>query len=71
MLWFSKQKETFKYWDFMLEDTYIRFCVGSIIFLFSRSVMSDSLQSPGLQHTRLPCPSPFPGVYTNLCLLSQ
>ena len=55
----------------MLEDTYIRFCVGSVIFLFSRSVMSDSLQSPGLQHTRLPCPLPFPGVYTDLCPLSQ
>ena len=24
--------------------------------------MSDSLQPTGLQHTRLPCPSPFPGV---------
>ena len=27
---------------------------------FSRSVMSDSLQPHGLQHTRLPCPSPAP-----------
>ena len=34
------------------------------------SVMSDSLWSYGLQHTRLPCPSPFPGVCSNLCLLS-
>ena len=25
---------------------------------FSRSVLSDSLQPHGLQHTRLPCPSP-------------
>ena len=29
---------------------------------FSRSVMSDSLRPHGLQHTRLPCPSPTPGV---------
>ena len=29
---------------------------------FSHSVMSSSLQSHGLQHTRLPCPSPAPGV---------
>ena len=28
--------------------------------LFSHSVVSDSLQSHGLQHTRLPCPSPSP-----------
>ena len=27
---------------------------------FSCSVMSDSLQPHGLQHTRLPCPSPMP-----------
>ena len=28
---------------------------------FSRSVVSDSLRPHGLQHTRLPCPSPTPG----------
>ena len=33
--------------------------------LFSCSVMSDSLQPHGLQHTRLPCPSPTPRVYSN------
>ena len=38
---------------------------------FSPSVMSDSLQRHGLQHTRLPCPSPTPGVYSNSCRLSQ
>ena len=32
---------------------------------FSRSVMSDSLQPHGLQHTRPPCPSPTPGVHPN------
>ena len=34
---------------------------------FSCSVMSDSLQPHGLQHTRLPCPSPTPGAYSNSC----
>ena len=29
---------------------------------FSSSVVSDSLQPHGLQHTRFPCPSPTPGV---------
>ena len=38
---------------------------------FSRSVMSDSLRSHGLQHTRPPCPSPTPGVYPNSCPLSR
>ena len=38
---------------------------------FSGSVMSDSLQPHGLQHTRLPCPSPAPKGYANSCPLSQ
>ena len=33
--------------------------------------MSDSLQPHGLQHTRLPCPSPTPRVYSNSCPLSR
>ena len=33
--------------------------------------MSDSLQPHGLQHTRTPCPSPSPGVYSNSCPLSR
>ena len=34
---------------------------------FSRSVMSDSLWPHGLQHARLPCPSPTPGACSNSC----
>ena len=34
---------------------------------FSCSVVSGSLQPHGLQDTRLPCPSPTPGVYSNSC----
>ena len=34
---------------------------------FSHSVMSDSLQPHGLQHTRPPCPSPTPRMYSNSC----
>ena len=37
---------------------------------FSHSVLSNSLQPHGLQHSRLPCPSPTPRVYSNLCPLS-
>ena len=39
--------------------------------LFSCSVMSDSLQPQGLQHARILCPSPSPGVCSNSCPLSQ
>ena len=38
---------------------------------FSRSVVSDSLWPHGLQHDRLPCPSPTPGAYSNSCPLNQ
>ena len=34
---------------------------------FSRSVMSDSLWPHGLQHARLPCPSPAPRACSNSC----
>ena len=39
--------------------------------LFSCSVVSNSLRSHGLQHTRLPCPSPTLGACSNSCPLSQ
>ena len=38
---------------------------------FSHSVVSDSLQPHGLQHTRLPCSSPTPRAYSNSCPLSR
>ena len=39
--------------------------------MFSCSVVSGSLWPHGLQHTRLPCPSPSPRACSNSCLLSQ
>ena len=38
-----------------------------VVLQFSRSVVSDSLQPHGLQHTKLPCPSPTPGASSNSC----
>ena len=34
---------------------------------FSHSVMSNSLQPHGLQHARLPCPSPTPRACSDSC----
>ena len=48
----------------------IRLCAGQVS-QFSCSVMFDSLWSCGLQHTRPPCPSPTPRVYSNSCPLSR
>ena len=39
--------------------------------MLSRSIVSDSWRPHGLQHTRPPCPSPTPWVYSNSCPLSQ
>ena len=38
---------------------------------FSRSVVSHSLQPLGLQHARLPCPSPTPRAHSNSCPWNQ
>ena len=37
---------------------------------FSHSVMSNSLRQHGLQHARIPCPSPTPRACPNSCPLS-
>ena len=39
--------------------------------LFNRSVVSNSLQPHGLQHSRLPCPPLSAGVCANSCPLSD
>ena len=55
-----------------LSQGYLRSCLlGFSSVQFSRSVMSDTLRSHKLQHARLPCPSPTPGVLSNLCPLSR
>ena len=46
-------------------------CLGYSSVQLNCSVVSDSLRPCGMQHTRLPCPSPTPGVYSNSCPLSQ
>ena len=46
----------------------VNICKGSSKFnsvQLSRSVMSDSLRPHESQHTRPPCPSPYPGVHSD------
>ena len=40
------------------------------LLLFSLSAVSNSSQPHGLQHMRLPCPSPYLGASSNSCPLS-
>ena len=42
-------------------------CFMFNVFLFSHSVVSNSLRPHGLQHARLPCPSPISRVCSNSC----
>ena len=49
----------------------IAFLPRSSSLQFSCSVVSYSLWPHGLQHTRLPCPSPTPRACSNSCPLSQ
>jgi len=46
-------------------------CFGLSSVQFSFSVMSNSLWPRGLQHARLPCPSPTPRAYSNSCPLHR
>ena len=41
------------------------------LLLFNCLVLSDSLWPHGLQHARLPCPSPSPGACSNSCPSSR
>ena len=45
-------------------------CVGNGV-QFSHSVVSDSLWPHGLQRTKLLCPLPTPGAYSNSCPASR
>ena len=51
----------------------LKFTVGrlDLSVQFSCSVVSNSLRSHGLQHARLPCPSPTPGACSNSCPSSR
>ena len=65
--WSCKESDT-------TEHTCTYFSLDSIpiqVIQFSCSVMSNSLRSQGLQHARLPCPSPTLRACSNSCPLSQ
>ena len=47
----------------------VRLIISSL--QYSQSVVSNSLQPHGLQHTRPPCMWPTPGAYSNSCSLSR
>ena len=48
-----------------------KFSIPYDLLLFSCSVISNSLQPHGLQHARLPCPSPSPGSLLKLMFIES
>ena len=60
----------FTIWATREAHTYIYKLRTLFVLLFSLSIVSNSLWPHGLQHARLPCPSPSPGVSSNSCPLS-
>ena len=55
---------------FILVFNFVKYFIIFCVVQFSRSVASDSLRPHGLQHARLPCPSPTPRACSNSCPLS-
>ena len=55
----------------MLNHQLARKCAELLSLLFSHFIVSDCLQPLGLQHTRLPSPSPSPRIWSNSCPLSR
>ena len=63
---------SFQIFKIQCKFTFIaHFSVSQSINQFSYLVMSNSLQPHGMQHARLPCPSPIPGACSNSCSLSR
>ena len=65
--WFLKGKHTFVSGRWNGVERFTRFSS----YQFSCSVVYDSLRPHGLQHIRLPCPSPTRRACSNSCLLSR
>ena len=57
--------------SFFFLSSLLRWMVQFSSVQFSRSVVSDSLRPHESQHTRPPCLSPTPGVYSNSCPSSR
>ena len=65
IIWKSKEFVIFLKNTNHLLYIYIHTWYFQVLIQFICSVMSDSLWPHGLQHARLPCPSPTPGACSN------
>ena len=68
---YNFKRNAFQVSTFMITSVVSLFYRYFLLVQFSRSIVSNSLQPHGLQHARLPCPSPTPRAYSNSCPSSQ
>ena len=66
----NSHMQLLRIWNVMTVTEELNFKI-LFIFQFSCSVVSNSLGPHGLQHARLPCPSPTPGACSNSCPLNR
>ena len=71
MVWYSHHFKSFPQFIVIHTDKDFGIFNKADSVQFSRSVLSDYLQSHGLQHNRPLCLLPTPRVYSNSCPLSQ
>ena len=57
-------------WQLLIEICFSTSFPNCLCLLLSHSVLADSLWPLGLQHSRIPCPSPSPRAWSNSHLLS-
>ena len=65
LLW-TEHSDGQNYVLFTLVSPVLAQCLAELL-LFSHSVKSNSFQTHGLQHARLPCPSPVPRACSHSC----
>ena len=58
-------------WGVQIETQHVKAAALEMLLLFSCPIISNSLWPHGLQHARLPCPSPSRGACSNSRPLSQ
>ena len=69
--YFTSRIQAAWFWSIIVYFSAFFLFLKIAMLFFSCSVVSDSLRPHGLQHSRLSCPSLYPGFFSNSCPLCQ